>query len=152
MNDKFNRNGKKFEWSEDLVRNEDDEDDDMSSGIIQLQGQRYSSSTVSTMNLLDDKFIPYELIVEILEKACSDPEVIHMSSAFLVFMPGLGEIRRLNDMLTEHPYFGSDEFMIFPLHSMISSENQSAVFDPMPPGVRKIVIGISYSCDEFSLD
>lgn len=113
---------------------------------MQLQGQRYSPITVSTMNLLDERFISYDLILHLLEKTCNDQDVIHMSSAFLVFMPGLGEIRRLNDMLTEHVYFGSDQFRIFPLHSMISSENQAAVFDPMPPGVRKIVIGENSIC------
>lgn len=141
MNDKFNRNAKKLEWSEYLVRNDDDDDEEPSSGNVQFQGQRYSASTISTMNLLDERFIPYDLIIQVLERACNDQDVVHMSSAFLVFMPGLGEIRRLNDMLTEHPYFGSDEFQIFPLHSMISSENQAAVFNLMPPGVRKIVIG-----------
>lgn len=142
VNDKFHRNAKKVEWSEELARNEDDDDDEPSAnGSLQLQSQRYSPSTVSTMNILDERFIPYDLIVELLEKACSDPNVMHMTTAFLVFMPGLGEIRRLNDMLTEHPYFGSDDFRIFPLHSMISSENQAAVFDLLPPGVRKIVIG-----------
>ncbi|KAH8120418.1 P-loop containing nucleoside triphosphate hydrolase protein [Phellopilus nigrolimitatus] len=140
INDKYHRNAKKTEWSEDLVRDEDDDDHEASTGATQFQGQRYSSSTVSTMNLLDDRFIPYDLIIRILETVCGDSSVVHMSAAFLVFMPGLGEIRRLNDMLSEHPFFGSDAFRVFPLHSMISSENQSAVFDIPPQGVRKIVI------------
>jgi hypothetical protein len=29
---------------------------------------------------------------------------------------------------------------IFPLHSSLSSSEQNAVFQPMPPGVRKIVV------------
>lgn len=45
-------------------------------------------------------------------------------------------------MLLEHPYFGSEAFRIFPLHSTISSESQSLVFEIPPPGVRKIVIGM----------
>ncbi|KAI5124610.1 hypothetical protein M0805_004220 [Coniferiporia weirii] len=140
INDKYNRNAKKAERFEDLLRDEDEDDHELSSGTVNFQGQRYSPSTISTMNLLDERFIPYDLIIRILETTCSDSSVIHMSSAFLVFMPGLGEIRRLNDMLSEHPFFGSDAFRIFPLHSMISSENQSAVFDLLPRGVRKIVI------------
>ena len=94
------------------------------------------------MNLLDERFIPYELIIRLLDLVCfDDPSLTHMSSAFLVFMPGLGEIRRLNDILLEHPRYGGDEFQIYPLHSTISSENQAAVFEIPPPGVRKIVIG-----------
>jgi len=56
-------------------------------------------------------------------------------------MPGMGEIRRLNDLLNEHTRFGAEnEFKIYPLHSTLSSENQGAVFDIPPAGVRKIVI------------
>lgn len=141
VNDKFHRK-KKLDWSEDAVQDNDDNDDqEIQPGAVRLQGQRYSPSTVSTMNLLDERQIPYALIVSILEKICDDPTLSHLSSAFLVFMPGLGEIRRLNDMLVEHPVFGTDSFRIFPLHSTISSENQNLVFDIPPPGVRKIVIG-----------
>lgn len=57
-------------------------------------------------------------------------------------MPGLAEIRRLHDALSDHPSFGSDAFYIYPLHSTISSEDQSAAFNIPPPGVRKIVIGM----------
>lgn len=60
-------------------------------------------------------------------------------------MPGMGEIRRLNDLLVEHKQFGSEnDFTIYPLHSTVSSEGQGAVFDIPPPGVRKIVIGTVY--------
>jgi ATP-dependent RNA helicase DHX29 len=58
-------------------------------------------------------------------------------------MPGLAEIRRMNDLLTEHPSFGiNNDFRIYPLHSTLSSENQGAVFDIPPQGTRKIVIGM----------
>lgn len=57
-------------------------------------------------------------------------------------MPGMGEIRRLNELLVDHKDFGSeDAFTIYPLHSTVSSENQGAVFEIPPYGVRKIVIG-----------
>lgn len=105
--------------------------------------KRYSSNTVATVNLLDERLIPYDLIVRVLERICfEDPAYITYSNAVLIFMPGLGEIRRLNDVLSEHPQFGAvRDFIIYPLHSTISSENQGAVFDIPPPGVRKIVIG-----------
>ena len=141
VNDKFHRN-KKTDWSEEAARNiDEDEDDEYPEGMVKLQGRRYSPSTIQTMNLLDERQIPYELIIRILERMCNDPSLSHLSSAFLVFMPGLGEIRRLNDMLVEHAYFGSDAFQVFPLHSTISSENQSLVFEIPSFGVRKIVIG-----------
>lgn len=141
-NDKFARTAKKFEWSEELIADDNEDDQELSSSTAKFQGQRYSQSTVSTMNLLDERQIPYDLIIRLLETICfRDQMVIHMSSAFLIFMPGLGEIRRMHDMLSEHPIFGSDQFLLYPLHSTISSEGQGAVFDIPPPGIRKIVIG-----------
>ena len=99
--------------------------------------------TANTINLLDERLVPFELIIRLLERVClEDAEYAPYSSAVLVFMPGMGEIRRLNDLLTEHPVFGSeDHFKVYPLHSTISSEQQGAVFDIPPPGIRKIVIG-----------
>ncbi len=77
-----------------------------------------------------------------MEVVCfEDPSYFELSHAFLIFMPGLAEIRRLNDMLSEHPQFGSDDFIIYPLHSTIPSEGQGIVFEVPPAGIRKILIG-----------
>jgi len=76
-----------------------------------------------------------------LELVCFQRGYAKYSAAILVFLPGIGEIRRLNDLLTEHASFGSShDFVIYPLHSSISSDNQSAVFEVPPPGIRKIVL------------
>ncbi|KAG9314476.1 hypothetical protein JVU11DRAFT_5273 [Chiua virens] len=57
-------------------------------------------------------------------------------------MPGIAEIRRMNDLLSDHPSFGQESlFHVYPLHSTLSSESQNAVFDVPPAGMRKIVIG-----------
>lgn len=98
--------------------------------------------------MLDERLIPYDLIIRLIEKICfEDSNYRLLSAAILIFVPGLGEIRRLNDLLVEHPRLGSDEFKIYPLHSTLSSESQSAVFDIPSPGVRKIVVG-KVSCRE----
>lgn len=120
----------------------DDDDSDAVHENVKLE-KRYSPATASTINLYDERLIPYDLIIRVLEKICfEDNTFTSYSAAILVFMPGLGEIRRLNDMLVEHPLFGNDDFRIYPLHSTISSENQGAVFDIPPLGIRKIVIGV----------
>lgn len=108
--------------------------------------KKYSPETAATINLFDERLIPYDLILRILERICfDDPSYMSYSAAILIFMPGLAEIRRLNDILVEHATFGAGHsFRIYPLHSTLSSENQSAVFDLPPYGVRKIVIGRSY--------
>ncbi|OCF60762.1 DEAH box polypeptide 36 [Kwoniella mangroviensis CBS 10435] len=140
--------GQMVEWNEEGAKSDsdpsDDEDDDVksrSSNPAKLSSTKYSSNTVSTLNLLDSRQIPYDLIVRLLEKICyEDQNLVPFSQATLVFMPGLAEIRKLTDLLQSHPAFGSNEFVVYPLHSTISSEGQSAVFDIPPKGVRKIVI------------
>jgi ATP-dependent RNA helicase DHX29 len=131
------------EWSEDTVgANLSDHDDEAAAPRDVKLGTRYSPKTVSTINLLDERVIPYDLIMRLLEFVCFKPVYAKYSPAILVFLPGIAEIRRLNDLLAEHTVFGSGhDFVIYLLHSSISSENQAAVFDVPPPGIRKIVLG-----------
>jgi ATP-dependent RNA helicase DHX29 len=129
------------EWSEDTVgANLSDHDDETAQRDVKL-GTRYSPKTVSTINLLDGRVIPYDLIMCLLEFVCFKPVYAKYSPAILVFLPGIAEIRRLNDLLAEHAVFGSSHFVIYLLHSSISSENQAAVFEVPPPDIRKIVLG-----------
>ncbi|KAI0702499.1 P-loop containing nucleoside triphosphate hydrolase protein [Cytidiella melzeri] len=146
-NDKYTRAKQQVDWSEDTTVVEDDVDDeDDDTTVVDEKtklGRQYSPSTATTINLLDERLVPYELIIRLLEVICLDPSSPYQffSSAVLIFMPGMGEIRRLHEHLSDHPAFSSEElFKIHPLHSSIASEQQAAVFDIPPPGVRKIVI------------
>lgn len=141
--DKYYQGKSRPEWAEDIqAPDEDDEDEENENQIAKPNlGKRYSPQTVTTLNTIDERLIPFDLIIHLLEKICYEDEAYrHFSLAVLVFMPGLGEIRRLNDLLVEHPLFGSNEFLIYPLHSTLSSEGQGAVFEIPPTGIRKIVI------------
>jgi ATP-dependent RNA helicase DHX29 len=142
VNDNFYRGKNTQEWSEDSVSgNLSDHEDEAAPNNVKLE-TRYSPTTVSTINLLDERVIPFDLIVRLLEHICFLRAYAKYSTAILVFLPGIGEIRRLNDFLVEHADFGSsDAFVIYHLHSSISSENQGAVFEVPPPGIRKIVLG-----------
>jgi ATP-dependent RNA helicase DHX29 len=138
--DKFFR-GKGREWSEDLQVPAEDFDDSQQQSI-KLE-KKYSLETTNTINLLDERLIPFELILRLLECICTESRYFEYSAAILIFMPGIAEIRRLNDMLVDHPMFGLDNcFRIYPLHSTLSSESQSMVFQVPPSGIRKIVIGV----------
>ncbi|KAH0590581.1 hypothetical protein H2248_000717 [Termitomyces sp. 'cryptogamus'] len=140
LHDKYYQGKARPDWIEELTAGEDDDDETVQESV-KLE-KRYSPETASTIDLLDERLIPYDLIIRLLERICfDDPSDVSYSAAVLIFMPGLAEIRRLNDILTEHPSFGNNHFFkLFPLHSTLSSENQSAVFDIPPEGVRKIVI------------
>ncbi|KAH6644153.1 P-loop containing nucleoside triphosphate hydrolase protein [Boeremia exigua] len=117
---------------------DDDEITSEKSGIpSKLPG--YSAATRNVLSTYDEYAIDYDLIVRLIESVAYDPQLSRYSKAVLVFLPGIAEIRQLNDMLTGHQSFGSN-WLIYPLHSTISSEDQQAAFQLPPPGVRKIVI------------
>ena len=99
----------------------------------------YSPATRNVLSTYDEYAIDYDLIVRLIESVAYDPQLSRYSSAVLVFLPGIAEIRQLNDLLAGHQSFGSN-WLIYPLHSTISSEDQQAAFQLPPPGVRKIVI------------
>ncbi len=143
---RFYRNGKNtgLEWNEDAPDPEEDEEQADKSSSPPKLSKSYSADTIKTVDLFDERNIPYELIVRLLENICVwNPVYSSLPTAILIFMPGMNEIRRLHEMLSEHSTFGVEHvYRIYPLHSTISSENQSAVFDIPPSGVRKIVIGM----------
>ena len=148
---RFRRGKNRPEWTEDNAAAEDDDREDAVVQDVKLE-KRYSEGTAATINLLDERQIPYDLVLRLLECICFEDDLLQQhSAAILIFMPGMGEIRRMNDMLTEHRRFGSeDEFIIHALHSTVSSESQGAVFNVPRRGIRKIVIGMVPQCQNCS--
>lgn len=121
---------------------EDDDDDveraaDAASGAGQLVG--YSPKTIRTLSQFDEYGIDYDLIVKLLEAVAYNPVYSKFSQAVLVFLPGIAEIRQLNDALVSHRSFAQG-WLVYPLHSSFSSEEQQAAFQVPPPGMRKIVL------------
>ncbi|TKA83701.1 hypothetical protein B0A55_00280 [Friedmanniomyces simplex] len=110
---------------------------DKAAGSGQLAG--FSQRTLKTLASYDEYRIDFGLIVKLIQKVAYDPAYSRFSHAILVFLPGIAEIRQLNDMLGGHPAFGRD-WKIYPLHSSFSSEDQQAAFEVPPRGIRKIVL------------
>ena len=102
-----------------------------------LQG--YSTQTRKFIAQFNEYKIDYALIVKLLEVIASADKYRQYSKAILVFLPGLAEIRRINNILVEHPVF-AHKWKIFPLHSTIATEAQEAAFLIPPTGFRKIVL------------
>ena len=116
---------------------DDDDTAKIPSQIADLQG--YSPKTLGTLAKLDEYRISYGLIVKLLETLASSESYSPYSKAILVFLPGMAEIRRLNDMLTGHRTF-TNGWYIYALHSTIATDEQERAFQVPPPGIRKIVL------------
>ncbi|KAM5376829.1 hypothetical protein ACJZ2D_005316 [Fusarium nematophilum] len=99
----------------------------------------YSPRTRSTLAQLDEYRIEFDLIVQLIAHVAIDDNLQNYSKAILVFLPGIAEIRTLNDMLLGDPRFSKD-WLVYPLHSTIATEDQESAFLIPPPGMRKIVL------------
>jgi ATP-dependent RNA helicase DHX29 len=96
VTDKFYRNKARSEWAEEAAA-ADDEDADVLQQDIKLE-KRYSQTTTSTLNIYDERLIPYELIVRLLERICfEDAHYQSYSNAILIFMPGTCLLFPLHD-------------------------------------------------------
>jgi ATP-dependent RNA helicase DHX29 len=99
----------------------------------------YSKQTKDTVMKLDEYRLDYRLIVRLLAYIATESHLQKYSKAILVFLPGLAEIRRLNDEITGEPEFQRG-WVFHTLHSSIASEDQEKAFVVPPDGMRKIVI------------
>ncbi|MCJ1434770.1 hypothetical protein MMC27_004140 [Xylographa pallens] len=124
------------------IYQDEDEDDDVESpsnapSKTDLSG--YSAKTRNTLAQFNEYRIDYDLIIRLLETIARNQVYTDYSKAILVFLPGIAEIRALNDMLAGHPAF-SHNWYVYPLHSTIATEEQERAFLVPPKGTRKIVL------------
>lgn len=109
----------------------------------------YSELTNNTLKRLNEHVINLDLIVELL--GYIDAEL--GEGAVLVFLPGIADISNLLSLLQGSRAFGdSSRFRVLPLHSSLSPAEQSAVFDTMPRGVRKVVLATNIAETSITID
>lgn len=120
----------------------DDDADDEGTGPKGDSSQSlaaYSAKTRSTLSQLDEYHIEFDLIAQLMVQIATNASLEPYSKAVLIFLPGIAEIRTLNDILLGDPRFAKD-WLVYPLHSSIATEDQEAAFLIPPPGMRKIVL------------
>ena len=124
------------------IYQDEDEDDDVESppnAAFKTDLSGYSAKTRNTLAQLNEYRIDYDLIIKLLATIARNQAYTDYSKAILVFLPGIAEIRALNDMLAGHPAF-SHNWYVYPLHSTIATEEQERAFLVPPKGTRKIVL------------
>eukprot|EP00090_Calanus_glacialis_P015911 TRINITY_DN25023_c0_g1_i1.p1 TRINITY_DN25023_c0_g1~~TRINITY_DN25023_c0_g1_i1.p1 ORF type:complete len:1347 (-),score=453.74 TRINITY_DN25023_c0_g1_i1:75-3920(-) len=145
--------------SGDGVKSAKDKQWDSSCDVKQLY-QRYgdwSEQTCKTLALMNWEKINYDLVeamvVFVADGGTRDCPVPR-SGSILVFLPGMQEIMTLYDQLNSHPRLGSraGKFLLVPLHSSLSSEEQQLVFSKPKGGQRKIVISTNMAETSITID
>jgi ATP-dependent RNA helicase DHX29 len=109
------------------------------STIRKMYYPKYSKETIHSLSVVDETLINYELLSELLQHICLNQG----EGAILVFCPGFQEIQKTIEEMYKKEYFQSSNVVIYPLHSTLSTAEQTAIFEVPPPGVRKIVVSTS---------
>lgn len=85
--------------------------------------------------MMDYEKVNLELIESVLTWIVSGYHEYPKTGSILIFLPGIAEITSLLDQLNYHHEFGKrlGKYLLLPLHSSLSSEEQSAVFEYVCP-------------------
>ncbi|XP_050068197.1 putative ATP-dependent RNA helicase DHX57 isoform X2 [Anopheles maculipalpis] len=115
----------------------------------------YSKQTCKALYLMDPLRINPELIEHVLTYIVDDTS--HhwpKEGSILIFLPGLAEIQTVHESLAESKLFGArgDRFVLIPLHSMLTNEEQALVFRKPPKGKRKIVLSTNIAETSVTID
>lgn len=74
--------------------------------------------------------------------------------SILIFLPGLSEIQSIHDSLCDSSMFSprTGNYILVPLHSTLTNEEQSLVFNRAPKGKRKIVLSTNIAETSVTID
>lgn len=117
-------------------RDEEDETGDTEDNMNLVISNEYSEQTKRAMAMMSEKETSFELIEALIKYV----KTLEVDGAVLVFLPGWNLIFALHKHLEMHPEFGGRNYRLLPLHSQIPREDQKRVFEPVPPGVTKIIL------------
>lgn len=166
----------------DLESWEDGLDDKVASDCVGIES--YSESTQQSLKIVDQSIINFELIellvCSILQQEVNpstkygkltssedeterrDGRAVPSTSgqkdsvgAILVFLPGMLEIRKLQQRLqSSHQIsaLGLEGLWVLALHGSLSGEEQKRVFKKPPPGVRKVVLATNIAETSITID
>lgn len=129
-------------------------DENLSLSDIYSRYNFFSRATCKTLFLLDPLKINPELIEAVLMYITDGDHDWPREGTILIFLPGLAEIQAVYDSLCDSSVFSprSGKFILVPLHSTLTSEEQSLVFHKAPKGKRKIVLSTNIAETSVTID
>lgn len=118
---------------------------------------RYAANTratCKTLFLADPMRINPELIEAVLRYIVDGEHDWPREGTILIFLPGLAEIQTVHDALNDSSTFGgrAGKYVLVPLHSTLTNEEQALVFQRAPKGKRKIVMSTNIAETSVTID
>uniref|UniRef100_A0A1Q3F577 RNA helicase n=1 Tax=Culex tarsalis TaxID=7177 RepID=A0A1Q3F577_CULTA len=132
-------------------------DENLKMADVFARYSEYSKTTCKTLYLMDPLRINPELIEHVLSFIV-DPNAGHgwpQEGTMLIFLPGLAEIQTIHEALTDSRQFGprgEGKYVLVPLHSTLTNEEQALVFKKAPKGKRKIVLSTNIAETSVTID
>jgi ATP-dependent RNA helicase DHX36 len=124
-------------------------DDSLSKSELKRLYPKFDQNVIDSLFVVDETITNYELLAELLQYICTNLE----DGAILVFLSGMKEITTAIEALLKMPYFqDSSNVVIHPLHSSLSSAEQTAIFQRPRNGKRKIVISTNIAETSITID
>ncbi|KAJ6635028.1 putative ATP-dependent RNA helicase DHX57 [Pseudolycoriella hygida] len=113
-----------------------------------------SKATCKTLFLMDPLRINPELIESILQYIVDGDHKWPRVGSIVIFLPGLAEIQTIHDALSDNATFSprTGKYVLVPLHSTLTNEEQALVFKPAPQGKRKIVLSTNIAETSVTID
>ena len=119
--------------------------------IDELQDNKYSNLVRQSIRRIQPGSVPSELVSRLLNYFDErDSSSKRLKGAVLVFLPGIADIRRLSADLSRS--YGSDQWLILPLHGELPAADQRRVFSPPPNGIRKILLATNIAETSLTID
>ncbi|KAK8730386.1 hypothetical protein OTU49_007985 [Cherax quadricarinatus] len=112
-----------------------------------VNSSHYSDSTRKSLSVMNEKELNFELVEALLKYIYT----LSTPGAVLIFLPGWDVIFNLMRHLEQDPVFGTPQYCVLPLHSQLPREDQRRVFDPVPDGVRKIILATNIAESSVSI-
>ncbi|GBG57441.1 hypothetical protein SPFL3102_03729 [Sporomusaceae bacterium FL31] len=111
--------------------------------IIRSEGRTHPVETIYESSRQQEK-----LEVAVTKKIAA--ALRNYSGNILVFLPGVGEIRRVERQLARYDL--GDQISVVPLHGSLRHEEQDLALKPCNPGWRKIVLSTSIAETSLTVD
>lgn len=130
-------------------------DENLSMADMYSRYRGYSRAVCKSLFLMDPMKINSELIEAILRFIVDvDASKWPNEGSILIFLPGFAEIQMVHDTLNDSSMFSprAGRFIIVPLHSTLTNEEQALVFRKAPHGKRKIVLSTNIAETSVTID
>ncbi|KAJ9592058.1 hypothetical protein L9F63_001397, partial [Diploptera punctata] len=143
-----------IQGSSNIISNPATRDEYLTIAQLYHRYKDYSKLTCKNLYLMDPDKINYDLIEAVIMWFLAGDHDFPKKGAILVFLPGMAEITTLHEQLMDHPVLSprTGKFLLVPLHSTLTSEEQATVFRKPKPGVRKIVLSTNIAETSVTID